>query len=283
MTETRPFYQDGLEVAALELRLVVILLQGVVGAGDLKVTQGAGSTVDVALGQAILNNNFASFQGRYGIVNDATKNSANFEGGGIPAPGAQPALHQIVAKMWDPAYEAVGVNGRRWRLMVVPGAPASGCTIDNRLGAVDAAVGAQLVTDPWRNALRLADVHQATNGVLTIRDRRPFARGQYRRILRTANAAAGSDYTTTSTSMTPIDATNLSTRIECSGFPMRVAFRGTVLNGLPDHIRIQMRMDGVQLEGREWAARGSGANHEYAAEPSWDCVPASGSHLFVPY
>lgn len=180
MAEQRPAYIDGLEVAAIEMRRGVLGQGGVFGAGDLAVTAGAGNTVDVAAGQAFIDNNFGAFQGRYAIVNDATKNSANFEGGGIPAPGAQPAVHQIVAKIWDPAFEAVGVGGRRWRLMVVPGVPTSGATIDNRSGAVGGGAATnspQLAADPWRNTLRLADVHQTSAGVLTIRDRRPWARG----------------------------------------------------------------------------------------------------------
>jgi hypothetical protein len=249
MTELRPAYIDGLEVAALELRLGVPNVQGgVMDANALKVTAGAGNTIDVAPGWAFIDNNFGSNQGRYVIANDATKNSVAFEGGGLPAPGAQPAVHQIVAKMWDPAYEAVGVNGRRWRLMVVPGVATSGATIDNRSGAVGGGAATnspQLAADPWKNTIRLADVHQSTAGVLTIRDRRPWARG----FNRWTKYTAGSMNVPTA-ALGVLNAVNLGWNVEVGPGGLLIAD----LTGWVQHtaaggqVRIAMAVDGVAVD-----------------------------------
>lgn len=174
MAESNLGFMDGLEARGMELRLGLLGLQeGVIGTNDLKPTLN-GATVDVAAGQACVQGDYASFQGLYGIINDATKNTNAFEGGGLPAPAANPAVHQIVAKVYDPVYEAGEVG--RWRLRVVPGVPTAGAQINDptaagyRAGAVDINAGA------WRSSMRIADVHQATNGTLTLRDRRPFAK-----------------------------------------------------------------------------------------------------------
>jgi hypothetical protein len=170
MAELEPILMDGLDATGVDLRFLLEEFQeGVLGVADLKVT-AAGAQVDVAAGRGIVKGDHATFQGKYGIINDNVKNSVNFEGGGIPGPQANPVLYQIIAKIWDPAFEG-GAGVRRWRLQVVAGTPTSGATIDNRLGANP------LTADPWRSAVRLADVHQATNGTLTVRDRRPMAKG----------------------------------------------------------------------------------------------------------
>jgi hypothetical protein len=186
MTELRPFYQEGLEVGGLELRLgMPFVSTGAMDVNSLKATVGAGNTVDIAAGWGIVENNFGAFQGKYGIVNDATKNSANFEGGGIPAAGAQPAVHAIVAKVWDPAYESVATyghtlaDGRRWRLMVVPGVATTGAQIADPLAANYRAGAVSLTADPWRNVMHICDVLRATNGTITIADRRLDATGKF--------------------------------------------------------------------------------------------------------
>lgn len=173
MAEIRPLGMDGLEVGGVELRMAMEALdEGVLSHDSLRPSLGAGNTVDIAVGRGVVQGDFSVLQGKYWVANDATKNSAAFEGGGIPAAAAQPAVHQIVAKVWDPAYEAVGVNGRRWRLMVAAGAPAAGASLSNRTGA------ANLAADPWRNAMPICDVLRNPDGSIAIQDRRIWAGGK---------------------------------------------------------------------------------------------------------
>lgn len=173
MAEDRPFGMDGLEVAGPELRMALLgLEQGAYDHDSLRPSIGAGNTVDIASGWGVVQGDFSGIQGKYAVYNNASKNSAVFEGGGIPAAAGQPAVHQIVAKVWDAAYEAVGVNGRRWRLMVVAGAPAAGASLTNRTGA------ANLEADPWKNSMPICDVLRNVDGTIAIQDRRLWAGGK---------------------------------------------------------------------------------------------------------
>jgi hypothetical protein len=108
--------------------------------------------------------------------------------------------------------------------------------------------------------------------------------GAYRKITRNANASAGSNYTTTSTAPTPIDATNLSTRIETSGAPMRIMLRGEVENSGTGFVSIQLRVDTLALDGgADHTVRMIGAALVTGAGVEWDVTLAPGSHVITPY
>lgn len=128
---------------------------------------------------------------------------------------------------------AAAVNNRLDQVVVDPYGAISvltgtsdlvGNTLDNRNGAAVIPTGSQL----------LHDLLVTSGGVLGAnrRDRRPWARGAYRRIARFANAVGGSDYTTTSTSAAEIDSTNLKPRIECSGVPLRVTLQARAVHSV---------------------------------------------------
>lgn len=209
------------------------------GGGDLKVTPGAsGVNVDVAAGAALVQGDTIALQRLYHIANDATKNSATFEAGDIPAPSStQARLDQIIARVWD--HEADASGQRKWRLEVLEGGAASGATLDNRNGAA-------ALPD---SAVRLADVlvpQSATGLVATdIRDRRPWARGFL--ALRVADGSA--NFQTTSTSYVDISS-QFPIRVECSGKPVELIFWAPAVSHSASNGRGDMRftIDGVAVD-----------------------------------
>jgi hypothetical protein len=118
-----------------------------------------------------------------------------------------------------------------------------------------------------------------------IRDRRPWARGAYGVISRTTNAAAGLDYSTTSTALVDIDTTNLTIRMECSGAPMRLKLLGGINSPTPVNALVAFTMDGALLEsdasGHVCAVNSAtGRAHNLTFEKV--VTPAAGSHVFRP-
>src|SRR5205823_1441218 len=116
-----------------------------------------------------------------------------------------------------------------------------------------------------------------------IRDRRPWARGAYRRILR--NTA---DYTTASASFVAIDATNLAPRVECTGNPIRMHLAGSMLHSAVSALVLAAhRLDSTVIDGASangyWEQRlDATANTDNRRELMHSTVPAAGSHLFDP-
>lgn len=184
-----------------------------------------------------------------------------------------PRVDQVILEVLDNVHDASGSSLARLR--IVDGTATSGATLDNRLGA----------TALPSNAIRLCDMLVDANGSGTvtmsnskIRDRRPWARGAKYSVARTSG-----DYTTTSTSNTVLDSTNLNFRIECSGAPMRLSLLGRASNSGTNYVYAEHRMDGAQISGlNTWIAQaGSGipAAVDYIAE----FTPTAGSHRFAPY
>lgn len=247
---------------------------GVWDAGDFKVTQrGTPSmNVDVAGGYALVDANNATNRGLYHVENDAAVV--------VPFTAAHatlPRLDQVFLVVNDS--NDGGDAGDDPQLLVVDGTPTAGATLDNRTG---------FGTVP-ENALRLADVlvPAASTTVTTanIRDRRPWARGFWRKIVRNANAAAGSNYTTASTTLTAIDATNLAPRFECGGSDVRVTIAGGISPSVAATMRFSVDVDGALLDGVTTAT--GHAVHTQAAAYNAPVVelivtPSAGSHKLTP-
>lgn len=136
----------------------------------------------------------------------------------------------------------------------------------------------------------LHDIQVTSAGVQAAnrRDRRPWARGAFRRILRNANAGGGQDYVPGS-ALAAIDATNLTVRIECSGAPVRLSFQGRA--GVPNATTIVMAayidgtpVDGAGSVGEGIAGFGNSGNGAADFNLSWDqvTIPPAGSHIFAP-
>lgn len=124
---------------------------------------------------------------------------------------------------WDSVF--LGIDGS---LTYAAGTPDATADVGNRVGA------------PAKPAstLLLADVLVASGATTvvntSIRDRRRWARGAFRNIVRNSDvngvSSAGAGYTTTSLTIERVDPTFLFPRIECSGRPIRVTLACTVKN-----------------------------------------------------
>lgn len=248
--------------------------EGVVAPGDFKATQraaGAGAAIDVAAGQAFVQGDSVSREGLY------------YVGAGSPFTGAtqvdvpnadavNPRVDQLVLEVKNDVHDGSGLNLARLR--VITGTPTAGATALNRIGA----------TALPNTAVRLADflVPAVAGGgpaVVTtanIVDRRPWARGAYRRIIRSA-----ADYTTASATAAAIDAVNLTPRIETSGGPVRVRLRSTHLGG-PTAMRYRIWQDGADIDGGNQADVALVSASIYLVDIEWETVPAAGTHLFAP-
>lgn len=243
---------------------------GVVGAGDMLVSQrgaGANMSVDAAAGPAWVMGQTSSRQGIYHLYNDATMNisiAGNASG--------NPRLDQIVLHVYDSVDGAAAQDAVQ--LEVIQGSPNASASLGTRAGA--AALPA--------TSLLLADVLVA-NGAASItnaaiRDRRPWARGAYVRILRNTG-----NYTTSATIAGLIDATNLAPRIECSGAPLRVRLRGefthSVANG---RYIVAPTIDGLAMDGSNGLdpflfTASATAGLADMRQPAWDLLPSAGSHV----
>lgn len=246
------------------------LQEGVLEAGDLKVTQraagGAGPSVDVAIGTAWVRIDTGTRNGMAHVFSDAIGSAAVGAGH-----ATLPRIDQVVLQYNDSSIPA-GVGGNVPTLRVIPGTPTSGATLDNRTGA------AALPND----CVRLADVLQPAAGVnvttANIRDRRPRSRGAYKRVLRTAG-----DHSLNNTSITAIDAVNLASRIECTGAPVRCKLRGRMALSTSNSIIMAFRVDGAVQDGGEQLGITPVAGSLVLVNLSWDLLPTAGSHLIAPY
>lgn len=263
MAELAPTFVAETQYQADDYRTAYTGLQeGVEGAGDLKVTVNAGQ-VDVAAGVVFIQGDALADQGLIRGRNDAAKNSGAFAAGGIPAAGANPRVHQIIARAYE--HESDGLGLRIWRLEVVAGTAAAGATLDNRSGA-----GALPAS-----ACRLADVHQTAAGVLTARDRRPWARGAHRLIERTSgDITAGTGYIA-------LDPAVLAPRIECSGAPVELSLRGRWAHDTGGMLHLRPNIDNAPLggQGDVFADRNDSGVDEHVFAPAWRFTPSAGSHI----
>jgi hypothetical protein len=190
----------------------------------------------------------------------------------------------VVLEVLDHVHDASGENLSRVR--VLSGTATSGATLANRTGAASLPDSCLLLAD----VLVGAGVTSITNSV--IRDRRKWARGAYCRIVRNANAAAGNDYTTSSSTIALLDGTNLVPRIECSGVPLRVRLLGVIdtasaSSGVNVYFSPQVDSAGVDgMPGIGASPISQALTHAtfLNAAPAfqWTFVPVAGSHVIAP-
>lgn len=257
---------------------VTPLQEGVIGANDYKVTAAAagGMRVDIAAGAAVVQGDAGTRNAKYIQVNDAAIAPAlTFDA----ADASLPRVDQVVLQINDSNDLASGSDTPT--LTIVKGTATSGATLDNRNGA--AALP--------NNALRLADVLIPAASVAVvagnIRDRRPWARGAYIRVLRNANAASGADYTTTSATDAAVDAANVAPRIECSGVPLRLSIHGQIANTtLNQWARFRWALNGIVTaldaqHGYHWVTPTTTV--DVGLNSIMEIIPPAGSNLFVPY
>lgn len=251
--------------------------EGVWGATDLRVTAGAGVSVDVGAGVAFVRGDDATDQGLYRVRNDGTLNSADFELGGIGvADATNPRIDQIIARILDDTHDSSGE--RKWRLEVLQGTATGGATLDNRSGAPALP----------NSCLRLADVlvPAGASSLLTanIRDRRPWARGAYYRYFWT-----GFDLGLTTSYAGLGLGGPLAPRLEIVSGLVAVKLRGAFYgNSAGKALQLQARVDGAMSDG---LASGGGSQYFYtegnlrAENFDFDlpvaCTP--GSHVFGMY
>jgi hypothetical protein len=274
-----PIYLEApIETSAQEFRQGIAGVQeGVLAAGDLKVTAAAAMSVDVAAGVGFVQGDTVSDQGLYRTRNAAAANSGDagagaFEAGGISAANAtNPRIDQIVLRIYDATHD--GSGQRKGRFEVLTGTPTAGATLDNRSGA------AALPS----SALRLADVlipaASASVSAGNIRDRRQWARGAFWRGIR----SAGGNLSKADASLAEIDATNLKARIECSGVPLRCTLLGSISHTAADQNNplFDLGIDGAG-QGLAQVAHVSVSGGQLFTALQWSVVPAAGSHLVAP-
>lgn len=182
---------------------------GVMSAGDLKVTAGAGMTVNVAAGVAAVPDQTDTYPALTpvwrALLNGLVVTAAN---------GSNPRIDQVV----------IDADGT---LSIVAGVATAGATLDNRNGAAALANG----------LVRLADllIPAASSSISAgnIRDRRPWARGAYSNSGKNAGSLVFSSATVAL--MDPL----LEVRIECTGNPMRVVFKNGYAQASATAARLQ--------------------------------------------
>lgn len=253
------------------------LQEGVYAAGDFMVTQraaGANMSVDIAAGSGA----FACVQGDtitgQGLYVVAPHSSAAINETISAAHATLPRVDQVILEVLDNQHDAGGSNLARTR--VLSGTATAGATLANRTGVASLPSSALLLADV------LVAAADTSIGNTEIRDRRKWARGGNVTTFRNTNAAAGSDYTTTSTSMVAIDSTNLSFRVECSGVPLKFATGGTILHSVANgRWALGLFMDGAAQGGGTLAiGTSTTASNNNPANAFHEFTPSAGSHLF---
>lgn len=258
--------------SAVDLRRLALThlpQEGVVGAGDFKVTPGAGLTLAVAAGEAGVDGDSTAGQGRY--YQRAAAATANLTL--VTAPdGANPRIDQIVLEVKDDAHDASGLNEARIR--VVAGTPTAGTTLDSRVGAAALPV----------SCVRLADllVPAAFGGPFVatthIRDRRPWAQGARTVVRRTAGnlvRPAAAAMNVLSTSIGP--------RVEYSGVPVVATLSALLeVGGTGDYGDFELWDGAARAAGvpKQTLTRTTSDRPDKATSLRWDVTPTPGSHEF---
>lgn len=258
------------------------LQEGVLGAGDMKVTAaaGGGRRVDIAAGAAFVKGDsgvaaLGITQGLFVVVNDAAiANAVTLN----TSDATNPRIDQICLRVRDSSDLATGADDSTF--LVVTGTPTAGATLSNRNGAL------ALPNDHVRLADVLVPAGSAATSAGNIADRRPWARGGYRRIVRNANAAAGNDYTVTSATFAAVDATNLAVTLECSGAPVWFRLHGRVGPASAADSKLTAIVDGVPVDNGGSTSDGpanylkQGTDHTLAFD--WEILPSAGRHVIQP-
>lgn len=250
--------------------------EGVLGltGGGWKVTLSSGMILSIAASTgdgAVVQGDSITAQGLYYVP----PHSGAITETVTTAHATLPRIDQVILEVLDANHDGGASNLARVRILA--GTATAGATLDNRTGA----------TALPNSAIRLADVlvPAAAASILAgnIRDRRPRARGAYRFIKRTANAAATNDYTTTSATFASIDSTNFRPRIECSGVPLRMTIRGLLSHGTSGALTVMVPwMDSAIAEGSsgDWMIFQRDVNlTEMTVNWEWEFTPTAGSHV----
>lgn len=237
-----------------------LLQAGVVGAGDLKVTPGAGLALAYASGVGIV----ADTSGVISAIS-GTLIPVNVSGSTVSIAAnasGNPRIDQIILTLTGYGQGTVSV---------LQGTASVGATLANRTGA------AALPS----SAIRLADILMPSGFAgpfvqnTHIRDRRPWARGAY-----VSMASDGSSATTTA-SATPVALAATTARLEITpGNFLHVDFQGFVSNSVAASIFFTLFQDGVEFAN----TRGQSSSHA-GTNPHWftysfDVDPGDGSHEF---
>lgn len=250
---------------------VAPLQEGVLDAGDFKVTAAAagGMRVDVAAGAMLVQADTGFRMGLFLQINDAAiANAVTFDA----SHATLPRVDRVILRVNDTDDLASATDVPT--LEKVNGVPTAGATLDNENGIA-------ALPD---NALLLATVLiPAASSAVTagnVRDRRKWARGAFRRILRNV-----SNYVTSSSSFAAMDATNLSPRVECSGAPLSISLTGELSHTVANsRIRFEFRADGVAIDNQEIVVgTPAGASDVTSMSPEWTTVPVAGSRLLAPH
>lgn len=288
MTLRTPFPNDAKSYGFEWLRVLLEsagVQEGVLNGGDFKVTPGTGGgmNVDVAAGTALVKGDSGVpgaglSQGLFIEVNDAAIANAL----ALDASHATlPRIDQIVVRVRDSSDLGSGADDAV--LEKLTGVATAGATLDNRTGA------AALPGDRLRLADILVPAASAAVTAGNVRDRRQWARGANRRIVRNANAAAGIDYTTTSSTMALIDSANLNPRIECSGVPLQVILTSRATHSLAagwvgwePFLDGAPAADGMTTAERLQIVSAAAAGSEFNLGATYIFPPAAGSHVVGP-
>lgn len=255
-----------IERKLLQLGGVTASLQpGVFAAGDLQVTAGAGLGLNFAAGRGFITDD--------GSVHSAgTLLPASASAGSVVVASnasGNPRIDQIILTLTG--FDTGTVS-------VLQGTATVGATLDNRTNA--AALPAK--------SIRLADI-LVPNGFAGpfvagthIRDRRPWARGAYNRIIR----ASGDYAVTTTVANTVLDSVNLAPRIETSGNPVHIEFEALMRDGVANTgFNMSLLMDGVGIEGTgtltSISPTTAGAGTAWLVRVRYPAIPAAGSHVFA--
>lgn len=127
----------------------------------------------------------------------------------------------------------------------------------------------------------LYDIQVTAGGVVAanVRDRRPWARGAYRQVIRSAG-----NYTVVGPTSVEADV-NLRQRIECSGAPIRLSINASVRHTNAAFVGgVSIWMDGaVPYPGASRAINAPGANYTSVLNGVWVFTPTPGTHVFSLY
>lgn len=246
------------------------LQEGVVGLGDLKVSQrgaGANLSADVAVGAAWVQLDTGTRNGVGHVYSDAIFNAGPFTAGN----GTNPRIDQAILR-WNDTSIPTGA-GNVPTIEVLTGTATSGATLDNRLGAT------ALPNDCVRLADVLMPISAASVTTANIRDRRPWARGACVFGVRSTSVALPGVVSPGS----ELDTTNWKFRVECSGVPVRLSLGPAAFTVLAGNVAtVRFWMDGADLansQGIQSNTNNTAVNLLEDGSFSVVFTPAAGSHL----
>lgn len=239
------------------------LQEGVLAAGDLKVSQraagGANMSVDVASGAGWIEIDSGTRQGLSHIFSDAIANGVVTN-----SHATLPRVDRIVIQYNDSSIPA-GVGGDVPTLRVIAGVPTAGATLDNETGI------AALPNDSMQIGTVLIPAASATVTNANIRDRRKWARGAFFEAVSTAG-----NQTTASASFVLVASSDV--RMECTGNPITMLLRIQWEGSAVGRAQVAPYVDGVQNQPMNTVytpAAGRGQPGHFSAV----LLPAAGSHI----